>query len=191
MHLRFHLNLPTWAMDARAYVWVVSLPKMARSSSKARCSTVGAVIGPSHLTAWSCARGRGRAKARWGGVVAAIRLWRSWRGWARPPCVSAPCGSPRPTAKLPSPCLLRNTGDHSRSARRIDTRAVPAGPSSPGDAPDLLDVGQAAGSAAHSVPRATVGWLGCFLLLWLAGSSIACSWPSPARGVALQRHGPT
>ena len=31
------------------------------------------------------------------------------------------------------------------------------------DAPDLLDVGQAAGSAAHSVPRATVGWLGCFL----------------------------
>ena len=31
------------------------------------------------------------------------------------------------------------------------------------DASDLLDVVQAAGSAAHSVPRATVGWLGCFL----------------------------
>jgi hypothetical protein len=30
-------------------------------------------------------------------------------------------------------------------------------------APDLLDVDQAAGSAAHSVPRATVGWLGRFL----------------------------
>jgi hypothetical protein len=32
-----------------------------------------------------------------------------------------------------------------------------------GDASDLLDVDQAAGSAAHSVPRATVDWLGCFL----------------------------
>jgi hypothetical protein len=31
------------------------------------------------------------------------------------------------------------------------------------DASDLLDVGQAAGSAAHSVPRAAVGWLGRFL----------------------------
>ena len=31
------------------------------------------------------------------------------------------------------------------------------------DASDLLDVDQAAGSAAHSVPRATVGWLGRFL----------------------------
>jgi hypothetical protein len=39
------------------------------------------------------------------------------------------------------------------------------------DAPDLLDVDQAAGSAAHSVPRAMVGWLGCFLPPSWAGSS--------------------
>ena len=31
------------------------------------------------------------------------------------------------------------------------------------DASDLLDVDQAAGSAAHSVPRVTAGWLGRFL----------------------------
>jgi hypothetical protein len=39
------------------------------------------------------------------------------------------------------------------------------------DAPDLLDVDQAAGSAAHSVPRAMAGWLGCSLPPLLAGSS--------------------
>jgi hypothetical protein len=39
------------------------------------------------------------------------------------------------------------------------------------DAPDLLDVDQAAGSAAHSVPRAMAGWLGCSLPLLMAGSS--------------------
>jgi len=39
------------------------------------------------------------------------------------------------------------------------------------DAPDLLDVDQAAGSAAHSVPRAMAGWLGCFLPPSQAGSS--------------------
>lgn len=39
------------------------------------------------------------------------------------------------------------------------------------DASDLLDVGQAAGSAAHCVPRAMAGWLGCFLPPSRAGSS--------------------
>jgi hypothetical protein len=39
------------------------------------------------------------------------------------------------------------------------------------DAPDLLDVDQAAGSAAHSVPRTTAGWLGCFLPPFRAGFS--------------------
>jgi hypothetical protein len=39
------------------------------------------------------------------------------------------------------------------------------------DASDLLDVDQAAGSAAHSVPRAMAGWLGCFLPPSQAGSS--------------------
>ena len=45
------------------------------------------------------------------------------------------------------------------------------------DASGLLDVGRAAGSAAHSVPRATVGRLG--RLLPSVGSHIACRQPSP------------
>jgi hypothetical protein len=39
------------------------------------------------------------------------------------------------------------------------------------DALDLLDVDQAAGSAAHSVPRVMAGWLGCSLPPFWAGSS--------------------
>jgi hypothetical protein len=57
-------------------------------------------------------------------------------------------------------------------------------------ASDLLDVDRAAGSAAHSVPRATVGWLGRFLPPPV-GSHIACRRPSPARGVAQQRRDQT
>jgi hypothetical protein len=50
--------------------------------------------------------------------------------------------------------------------------------------PDLLDVDQAAGSAAYSVPRVMAGWLGCSLPPWLVGCSLACCWPSSARDVA-------
>jgi hypothetical protein len=50
------------------------------------------------------------------------------------------------------------------------------------DASDLLDVDQAAGSA-HSAPRATVGWLGCFLppTGWLR-HSVSLAVARPRRG---------
>jgi hypothetical protein len=63
-----------------------------------------------------------------------------------------------------APCRLLLT-------EKVNDRKVAISRRKGTDAPDLLDVDQAAGSAAHSVPRAMAGWLGCSLPLLMAGSS--------------------